>query len=254
LFLGASLVLLWFVILSGLTHTSPLSETYFLRADTSGISGARSISQWTYFFICGLDNKDCGPATPALPIGHAWSGSPSNAPAELVGGYGGDTTSFMYWYLWRFGTVFYLITLFFTVVAFFSSFLACCGRLGSALTGLIAAVALLFNTVSVALMTYVCKLPTSMFESKAYILLSATFVKMRNAFLADNRSASLGPYAFGFAWGSWAALLISTILFCLGRHGNKSDRGTSSRGWGRRRKSTHSRKSYDGRRVKEEYP
>ncbi|KAK0656293.1 actin cortical patch SUR7/pH-response regulator pali [Cercophora newfieldiana] len=233
IFLGASLVMLWFLILSGLTHTSPLSQTYFLRANTSDITGSRPITQWTYFFVCGLDNNDCGPATPALPIGHAWSGSPDNAPAELVGGYGGDTTSFMYWYLWRFGTVFYLITLFFTVIAFFSSFLACCGRLGSALTGLIAAVALLFNTVAVCLMT-------------------ATFVKMRNAFLSDNRDASLGTYAFGFAWGSWAALLISTVLFCVGKRSSKSDSGA---GWGtRRRVSTHSRKSYEGRRVKEEYP
>jgi hypothetical protein len=47
-----------------------------------------------------------------------------------------------------------LITLFFTVVAFFSSFLACCGRLGSVVTGLIAGVALLFNTIAVSLMTY----------------------------------------------------------------------------------------------------
>ena len=160
MFLAASLVMLWFVILSGLTDTSPLKQTYFLQAFTGGISGARGITQWTYFFICGPDNTDCGPAYPALPIGYAWSGNPANAPAELVGGYGGDTTSFMYWYLWRFGTVFYLITLFFTVIAFFTSFLACCGRLGSALSGLVAMVALFFNTISVSLMTYV-SLPKS---------------------------------------------------------------------------------------------
>jgi hypothetical protein len=82
----------------------------------------------------------------------------------------------------------------------------------------------------------------------------ATFVKMRNAFHTDNREASLGTYAFGFAWGSWATLLISTILFCLGRRGNKNTTVTGRGGWGRRRKSTHSRKSYEGRRVKEEYP
>lgn len=154
IFLAASLVMLWFVILSGLTNTSPLSKTYFLRADTAGIAGARPITQWTYFFICGDGNRDCGSAHPALPIGYAWDSDPNNAPEELVGGYGGDTTSFMYWYLWRFGSVFYLITLFFMVIAFFSSFLACCGRLGSALSGLVAATALLFNTVAVCLMTY----------------------------------------------------------------------------------------------------
>ncbi|KAK5656358.1 hypothetical protein OQA88_4738 [Cercophora sp. LCS_1] len=234
IFLAASLVMLWFVILSGLTNTSPLNKTYFLRANTAGITGARPITQWTYFFICGDGNRDCGSAHPALPIGYAWDSDPSNAPEELVGGYGGDTTSFTYWYLWRFGTVFYLITLFFMVIAFFSSFLACCGRLGSALSGLVAGTALLFNTVAVSLMT-------------------ATFVKMRNAFIAEDRDAQIGAWAFGFAWGSWAALLISTILFCLGRRSKNDAPRTARRGWGFRRKNTHSRKSYDGRRVKEEY-
>ena len=155
IFLAASLVMLWFVILSGLTATSPLRQSYFLRADTNGITGARPISQWTYFFICGEGNTDCGSAHPALPLGSAWAGNPRNAPAELVGGYGGATTSFTYWYLWRFGTVFFLITLFFETIAFFAGFLACCSRLGSAVSGAVALTALLFHTVSVSLMTYV---------------------------------------------------------------------------------------------------
>ncbi|KAK3383524.1 actin cortical patch SUR7/pH-response regulator pali [Lasiosphaeria ovina] len=234
IFLTGSLVMLWFVILSGLTATSPLSQTYFLRADTHGITNSRPISQWTYFSVCGDGNTDCGPKYPALPAGYAWSGNPSGAPAELVGDYGGGTTSFSYWYMWRFGWVFFLIALFFEVVAFFSSFLAPCSRLGSAISGLIALSALVFLTVAVSLMT-------------------ATFVKMRNAFLADGRDASLGRYAFGFSWGAWAALLISTILFCLGRRSTKED-GAPRRTWGRRRASTRSQKSYEGRRVKEEYP
>ncbi|KAK0628220.1 SUR7/PalI family-domain-containing protein [Bombardia bombarda] len=239
-FLAASLVMLWFVILSGLTTTSPLHQTFFLRADTSGIMGARPISQWTYFFVCGDGNNDCGSAHPAAGVGSAWSGSPSNAPAELVGGFGGDTTSSNYWYMWRFGWVFFLIGLFFEVLAFFSAFLACCSRLGSAITGLIALAALLFYTIAVSLMT-------------------ATFVKMRNAFVADDREASLGTYAFGFSWGAWAALFISTVLFFMGTHAKKRNGPPAatptgrSWGWGRK-KSTRSRKSFDGRRVKEEYP
>ncbi|KAK1758701.1 protein SUR7 [Echria macrotheca] len=235
-FLSASLVMLWFIILSGVTSTTPLDKTFFLRADTRGITGARPITQWTYFFICGDGNTNCDPAIPALPIGYAWAGGARNVPAELIGSYGGDTTSHQYWYLWRFGTVFYLITLFFSVIAFFTGFLSCCSRLGSALSGLISLVALFFNTLAVSLMT-------------------ATFVKMRNAFAADNREASLGTYAFGFAWGSWAALLISTVLFCIGRRKEKNVGPTTGRrGWGRRSKSVRSGKSYDGRRVKEEYP
>lgn len=83
-------------------------------------------------------------------------------------------------------------------------------------------------------------------------------MRARNAFLADGRDASLGAWAFGFAWGSWAALLIATVLFCVvgrGRSGGRTGTGATSSGrkrtWGRRSAST---RSYDGRRVKEEYP
>jgi hypothetical protein len=155
LFLAISLVLLWFVILSGITRTSPLRQTYFLRADTSGISGARAISQWTYFKVCGLDNRDCGPARPALPLGDAWDSYPSGAPAGLTGKYGGHTTSHYFWYMWRFGWVFFLLALFFETVAFFSGFLACLGRVGAAVSAMIASLALVMLSVGVALMTYV---------------------------------------------------------------------------------------------------
>jgi hypothetical protein len=79
---------------------------------------------------------------------------------------------------------------------------------------------------------------------------------MRNVFTGEGRAASVGSYAFGFSWGSWAALLISTILFCLARRKRREDRpvvtSTPRRAWpwGKR---TNSRRSYDGRRVKEEY-
>ncbi|KAK3330637.1 SUR7/PalI family-domain-containing protein [Apodospora peruviana] len=235
IFLSGSLVMLWFIILSGVTHTSPLRQTHFLRADTSGITGARPISQWTYFHICGDGNIDCGPARPGLPLGDAWSGNPTGAPVELIGNYGGGTTSFTFWYMWRFGWVFFLIALLFEILAFFSGFLACCSRLGSAVSGLISLIALFFLTIAVSLMT-------------------ATFVKMRNAFAADGRDASLGTYAFGFAWGAWTALLISTILFCIGRHSSKRDVTPRTQSRWRRTKSTRSARSYDGRRVKEEYP
>jgi len=242
LLLAGSLVLVWFVILSGLTHTSPLRQTYFLRADTSGIQGARAITQWTYFKTCGDDNTDCGPARPALPLGDAWASNARGVPSELIGSYGNDTTSYYFWYMWRFGWVFFLIALFFEVLAFFAGFLALCSRLGSAFTGLISLVAFFFLTIAVSLMT-------------------ATFVKMRNVFLSDGRSASLGRYAFGFSWGAWAALLISTVLFCLARHKRRdaaaanaapATTGRTRRGWpfGRR---TASRRSYNGRRVKDEY-
>ncbi|KAI1478234.1 SUR7/PalI family-domain-containing protein [Daldinia eschscholtzii] len=234
IFLAGSLVMLFFVILSAVTTTSPLRQTYFLSAQTGGITGARPVTQWAYFYICGEGNTDCSGAWPAPPLGWAWSANPANAPETLVGTHGGDTTSFYYYYMWRFGWVFYLIALVFSVLAFFAGFVACCGRLGSAIAGLGALVALFFHTIAVSMMT-------------------AVFVKMRNAFIASGRDASLGRWTFGFSWGSWAALLIATILFCLGIRGGNSE-GYTGRRWGRQR-SVRSRRSYDmnGRRVKEEY-
>lgn len=153
IFLAGHLVLLWFVILSGVTNSTPLNKTYFLRANTSGIGGARPISQWTYFYICGDNNTDCGAALPAMPFGHAWASDAMNVPLALTGTEGNGTTSERFFYMWRFGWVFYIITLFFSTVTFFTGFLACCGRLGAAISGLMCIVSLIVYTVAVSLMT-----------------------------------------------------------------------------------------------------
>ncbi|TGJ83356.1 hypothetical protein E0Z10_g5396 [Xylaria hypoxylon] len=237
IFLAGATVLLFFVVLSGITTTSPLRQTYFLSADTSGISGARSVSQWTFFRICGEGNTGCSHAWPDPPVGWAWSGKPdgTDLPERLIGSYGGDTTNKTYFFLWRFGWVFYLLALLFTVLAFFTGFVACFGRLGSAIAGLMSSVALFFHTVAASLMT-------------------ATFVKMRNEFNSVGRDAQIGRYAFGFTWGAWAALFIATALFCVGIRAKKDSFATGSRSWGRKR-SVRSRRSYDigNHRVKEDY-
>lgn len=84
-FLAGSIVLLFFVILSGVKSTTPLNKTYFLQADTSGITGARDLSQWTYFHICGSGNTNCSKASPAMPFGHAWANNADNIPSGLGG-------------------------------------------------------------------------------------------------------------------------------------------------------------------------
>ncbi|RKU43219.1 hypothetical protein DL546_001163 [Coniochaeta pulveracea] len=232
--IAGSLLLLWFVILSGVTTTTPLDKTYFLRADTAGITGARSISQWNYFYVCGDGNTNCGSASPAPPAGHAWAPNAANVPSGLAGSHGNHTTSARFFYMWRFGWAFYLIALFFMTLTFFSGFLACCGRLGAAISALFGVLSLIIYTAAVSLMT-------------------ATFVIMRNKFNAAGRTATLGKYAFGFSWAAWFALLLATILFCLGiRKKDQATTGYTSR-WGRTR-STRSRMSdVGGRRVKDEY-
>lgn len=148
-----SLVLLWFIILSGITGTAPLDRTYFLRADTSDITGARDITQWNFFYFCGEGNTDCGGAKAAPAFGAAWSSNPTGAPSSLVGGQGGHTTSTKFYYLWRFGWVMFILTLFFETLSFFSGFLACCGRLGAAIAGLLSFAALFFSSIAMSLMT-----------------------------------------------------------------------------------------------------
>ena len=77
--------MMFFVVLSGVVDVTPLNKIYFLQADTSKIQGARPISQWTYFYICGENNENCGSATAALPFGYAWLGNTNGVPSDFVG-------------------------------------------------------------------------------------------------------------------------------------------------------------------------
>lgn len=240
---AGAIVLLLFVVLSGLTNTIPLRDVYFLRADTSGFAGTtRAISQWTYFFICGEGNQECGAAVPALAFGSAWRGDNAGVPESLVGSHAGGSTSTYYFYMWRFGWVFYLLALVFAVFAFFASFLAPCSRLASALSGVITFFALFWMSLAAALMT-------------------VTFVKARNVFLAAGIESSLGRYAFGFTWGAWAALFLAMLFLFLGARADKTDhvKTRSSRGrfFGRKKSTRSTRGSFidaeSQRRVKDEY-
>lgn len=195
--IAASIVFMFFVILSGVTDTTPLNKTYFLRADTSSISGARPVSQWTYFYVCGQGNTDCGKPVPDLPFGYAWVGGGQGAPSSLVGSHGKGTTSTHFYFLWRFGWVFYLMGLFFAVCAFFTSLLAPCSRLASYFASSVLVFALFWFSLGASLMT-------------------AEFVQARNRFRSNGIDASLGRWAFGWTWGAWAAMFLATITLCLG--------------------------------------
>lgn len=84
--IAGAIVLMFFVVLSGVTNSTPLNKTWFLQADTSSIAGSgRAVSQWTYFYVCGSGNQNCGSAVPDLPIGYAWVGGSSGAPSNMVG-------------------------------------------------------------------------------------------------------------------------------------------------------------------------
>jgi len=247
--IAGSIVLIFFVVLSGVKNTSPLNKTYFLQADTSSIAGSgRAVSQWTYFYVCGAGNQGCGKPVPALPFGYAWVGGSAGAPAELVGSHGKHTTSTHYYYLWRFGWVFYLMGLFFDVVGFFAALLAPCSRLASGLSGLIIGMAWFWFTLGAALMT-------------------SEFVMARNRFHDAGLAASVGKYAFGFTWGAWACLTLATIMLFLGcglggrkertatsARAERSGRGSNLRFFRRQRsRGARGSLSESQRRVKDEY-
>ena len=67
--------------------------------------------------------------------------------------YGKGTTSRYYYYMWRFGWVFYLMGLALTVFTFFLALLAPCSRLASGLAGGMQLFALFWYTLPVPLMT-----------------------------------------------------------------------------------------------------
>lgn len=66
-----------------------------------------------------------------------------------------DSSTNRFYYLSRFTFALILIALFFAVLSFFTGLLAIFSRLGGALSGLLAALALFFHGVVAALMTYV---------------------------------------------------------------------------------------------------
>jgi len=236
--IAGSLLLIFLVILSGVKDRTPLDKIYFLQADTSSFTGSgRSLSQWTYFYICGAGNSDCGKAVPALPFGYAWINGTQGVPAPFIGKHGHGTTSTYYYYMWRFGWTFYLIALVIDVFAFFTALLAPFSRLASGVSAFVLYLALFFMTLAAVLMT-------------------VTFVKARDVFKNAGITASLGKYAFGFTWAAWACILLAAtllILGCLSGRGNTS----SGRRFGRRSRVSNRGSMIDSesqrRVVKDEY-
>lgn len=75
----------------------------------------------------------------------------TNRPPNRSHGHG--TTSKYYYYMWRFGWVFYLMAFVLAVLGLFSSLLAPCSRLVSGLSGLIIGASLFFFSIAAPLMT-----------------------------------------------------------------------------------------------------
>ncbi|RDW61420.1 putative SUR7 family protein FMP45 [Coleophoma crateriformis] len=242
--IAGSIVLLFFVVLSGVKNTTPLNKTWFLQADSGFGATGRSVSQWTYFYICGANNQNCGKPVPDLPVGYAWQADSTGVPSQLLGKHAKGTTGTYYFYMWRFGWVFYLMALVFDVLAFFTSLLAPVSRLAAGVSGFVLCIALFWMSLAASLMT-------------------VTFVKMRDQLNRAGINSHIGQYAFGFTWGAWAAMFLSVILLFLGcgLGGSRKEHAapTTNRAFFRRQRSRRSaRGSFvdndsSRRVVKEEY-
>lgn len=69
--------------------------------------------------------------------------------------HGHDTTSSYYYYMWRFGWVFYFMSYIIAVFGLFGAIIAPCSRLASAMSGLIIGASLFFMSLAAPMMTYV---------------------------------------------------------------------------------------------------
>lgn len=148
--LAGGILLQFFIILTGTTESSPLNQIYFLQSTTNRIPGAINPARWTYFAVCGVvdgNNANCGPTQAALPFSPADNfGTTTGVPDALIG-------NGKYYYMSRTMFAFYLIALFFAVIALFMSGLALCTRLGAYLSGAMTAIALIMQIVASSLQT-----------------------------------------------------------------------------------------------------
>nr|POF05440.1 protein sur7 [Quercus suber] len=238
LLLAGGIVMEFLIILSGTSIGSPENQIYFLQSTTSSINSATkdlpSTARWTYFSVCGVTNglnTDCSDVRAAQPFNPTGNFGTTDMPDAFVG------TS-RWFYLSRFAWVFFIIALFFAVIAFFLSVFALCARLGAYLAASVSLIALFFQTLCASLYT-------------------AWAVQARNVFRANGDSASIGTKALAFTWATWACFFLCTILFCIGGKAGKSEKTYQKKSYFGRKRSTRSRGSFidneSGRRVKEEY-
>lgn len=153
--LAGGIVLQFLVVLSGAVNSSPVNLVYFLQASTDGVSGGRpnlpNPIRWTFFALCGSENgnnANCYPVRAALPFDPQNNFGTEQGVPDALG-------ASKFYYLSRVMFAFYLVALFFAVISFLLSVFALCARLGSYLTGFTVFLALFFQTLTAALMTYV---------------------------------------------------------------------------------------------------
>lgn len=191
--------------MAGSQNASPLNKFYWLQADTSGISGAPSTTRWTLYNRCevsGGDNVHCTKTTAAYPFDPVRNfGTSTGVPSALA-----DHRK-TYYYETRFAFAFYLIAIFFDFFAFVFSFVGIPSRLGSGLSALSDILAFVFSAAASALIT-------------------ACYVKAKNAFKDDGHSAKLGVKMFAFTWTVVFLHILCFFFSCCACAGRKKSYGS----------------------------
>jgi hypothetical protein len=199
--IGAGL-LLFFNILCGASTSTPLNQWYWLEAQTESIPGAQANTRWTNYNSCGVSNGknvDCSSSSAAYPMSPVSNfGTTEGVPAGLQSKHG------VTYYLSKVGWAFLLIGLLFTLLALIPNFVSLCFPSRVALTtasGIVPALALLFTALSASLIT-------------------AGYVKARNAFRDAGSHTSLGRTMIAFIWTSVFLLALSTLFSGVGCFSN----------------------------------
>jgi len=193
---AGAIVLLLFVVLAGVTDSTPFNKTFFLSLDLSKFQGAISSpsgdGHYTLWGICASDDSgnsiNCPHASPAYPFDPSTNfagGTPTNIASSI---------NFFY-YMSRFAFAFYLIALVFSAISFLTGLLALCSRLGSAVSTIFAFLGFIFAAAAASLST-------------AWIVIA------KNDLVNAGIDASIGNYAIGFSWGATAALFLASFGFC----------------------------------------
>lgn len=186
---GASLILI-FIVLSGSVNSFPFKNFYWIKADTSAISGAYGESAWTFWGVCDKSNySDChtGPAYPIVPQDNF--GSSTGVPRDFL-----DNRS-TYYYLSRFAFAFFIVALVFVVLAFIVDILGFCFTVIDKVVIALVTVGLLAISAAAAFQT-------------------AVNVLARNAFQNDGHSAHVGVKLLALVWAAFACTLLVFFNTC----------------------------------------
>lgn len=228
LLLGSA-VLLVFMNIVGANNTSVLGKIYWSQADTSGISTAKhDMTRWTSYNNCGVKNGrnyDCSSTTPAYPYSPEDNFSTKqDLPKTFV------KNRKTFYYLTRFAYVFFLIGLFFTIVALVPVAVSMC------LSGFVSGI---FSSIAVGL--------ALLFVAAGASVMTGAHVKGRNAFRSEGRKADLGVKMFAITWAAVACLLLSFLFMCIvsGRAGAKKAKERHAGYEDKHKHSYHSSSSYD---------